>query len=432
MNAAVQAHPGVKEGSLAMDGRGREASLLEELGLFENDAFGVALVRDGRVLRCNAKLERLHACGHGALVGRRLAIFSSAREAAHEARLHGDDGSSSLVRVSGRPLYGSAGDRQILWIVEDLTEREQARAAARRSRRRAAELALRLHRTVVQLHDELSQWHVAQRRDLQFEDGLRQALRDNSFELHYQPVIDLCSMELVGLEALVRWRGPDGRLVPPSDFIPRAEGSGCIVALGEWIFGEACRQAAAWRAAGLPLPQIAVNLSARQLEHPQLTDMVLGTLGRHGIAPGQIELEITETTLMQHLEATLPKLQQLADAGVYLAIDDFGTGYSSLSYLRQLPIRKLKIDRSFVRGLPRDRTEATIVAAVVAMAKNLGLTTTAEGVESPEQLNSLRTLGCDFGQGFHICKPVPAGAVPRLLARRDGAHTHSQRYVQTS
>lgn len=395
----------------------------EAMALFENDAVGVAIVRDGVVERCNRKLERLHGCAPGALLGRRIALVrglpaadagAGSKGTVFEKNVARDDGGTLWLRATAHEARDEPGHRRTLWIVEDLTEREQAREAGRRARRRAADMALQLKRMAVQLHEDLSRWRGGPQRNLQYEDRLRRAIRRQAFELHYQPIVDLRSLAVCSVEALLRWRDEDGVWVPPSEFVPVAEACGLIQPIGEWSLREACRQAGIWRRAGARMP-IAVNLSPCQLRQPDVVEVILDTLADAGIGPGQIELEITETSLMESIDETLPKLRRLAASGLNVAIDDFGTGYSSLSYLRRLPIHKLKIDKSFVRELQDDCTDFTIVSAVIGLAKSLGLTTVAEGVETQEQLHILRALGCDYIQGYHFCAPGPAATLVGML-----------------
>ncbi len=251
------------------------------------------------------------------------------------------------------------------------------------------------------------------RRRLTTETNLRGALERGEFTLHYQPQVDLASARIVGAEALVRWPQADSRLVPPSEFIPVAEDTGLIVALGEWVLREACTRAQAWQTLH-PGLRIAVNLSARQFRQRTLVDMIERVLNETRLAPGLLELELTEGMLMHHAPETVTILARLDEIGVRLAIDDFGTGYSSLSYLKRFPIHALKIDRSFVRDISTDPNDAAIVTAIVAMAQSLHLGVTAEGVETHEQATFLRSLACGLAQGFYFGRPVPEA---KFLAR---------------
>jgi predicted signal transduction protein with EAL and GGDEF domain len=246
------------------------------------------------------------------------------------------------------------------------------------------------------------------------EHDLRKALAAGQFELHYQPIVNLASGEISSVEALIRWRHPESGLVPPGTFIPVAEEIGFIVQLGEWVLREACRAALAW-------PEhikVAVNLSPIQFRNPGFVAIVVGALAQSGLSADRLELEITERMLMQDSDATLNTLFELRGLGVRIAMDDFGTGYSSLSYLQSFPFDKIKIDRSFVRDIAEGVGSLNIVRAVAAMANGLGMATTAEGVETREQLETVRAEGCTEMQGFLFSKPLPADELGRLLQER--------------
>ncbi|UFU12598.1 EAL domain-containing protein (plasmid) [Ideonella dechloratans] len=234
--------------------------------------------------------------------------------------------------------------------------------------------------------------------------------------LHYQAQLDTRSERVVGLEALVRWQHPQRGLVPPGRFIPIAEESGLIQEIGRWVLDEALRQMAAWRAAGLPVVPVAINLSVSQFRHPRLPEDVAEALRRHDLPAHLLELELTESVAMEDSDFTIARIAALKQLGVTLSIDDFGTGYSSLSYLKRFTVDKLKIDQSFVRGLAQSPQDEAIVATVINLARSLGLHTIAEGVETAEQLDFLRRHGCDEVQGFHFHRPAPAEAVAGLLS----------------
>jgi diguanylate cyclase (GGDEF)-like protein len=237
------------------------------------------------------------------------------------------------------------------------------------------------------------------RADILLDHAMRQALASGRFRLQYQPQVDLRSGRVVGAEALTRWRDPGLGEVPPSRFIPVAEDSGFIVALGDWVLTQAVRQGANWLARGLQLP-IAVNVSALQFQQPQFVERVAAVLAASALPPHLLELELTESILVRDAEEALQRLQSLARIGVRLSIDDFGTGYSSLAYLKRFPIGKVKIDRSFVQGLPADDSDSAIVLAILQMAGALGLKVIAEGVETEGQRQFLLDSGCDEFQGF--------------------------------
>jgi diguanylate cyclase (GGDEF)-like protein len=250
---------------------------------------------------------------------------------------------------------------------------------------------------------------------IQMQSDLHRAVERGEFEVHYQPWIDLGNARVTGLEALVRWRR-EGVLVSPAEFIPIAEDTGLIVPIGECVMRQAARDLAVWRAAGLRLDCVAVNVPTQHFERDSLLDTMCDVIERHRLAPGAIELELTETCMVQDFERTLPRLQSLIRAGVRLAIDDFGTGYSSLAYLTRLPISKLKVDRAFVSQLGISREGEAVCRAIVALGRSLGVHVLAEGVETVEQLRALRELGCATMQGYLFSRPVPADQVPAAIA----------------
>ncbi len=252
---------------------------------------------------------------------------------------------------------------------------------------------------------------------LALETSLRRAVERNEFLLHYQPKVDMRSGRITGVEALVRWQHPDRGMVPPAQFIPLAEETGLIVQIGEWVLRTACSDARGWRDQGLPEISVAVNLSARQFAREDLASSILNVVHEAGFDPRSLELEITESTVMQSADRAASVLRQLKDVGVRVAIDDFGTGYSSLGYLKQFPIDSVKVDRSFIRDIPDDKDDVAITCAVIAMAQSLRLKVVAEGVETAEQYAFLREQGCDEIQGYYFSQPVDAAALARLLAQ---------------
>jgi EAL domain-containing protein (putative c-di-GMP-specific phosphodiesterase class I) len=248
------------------------------------------------------------------------------------------------------------------------------------------------------------------RERLELELGLARAIDREQLRLFYQPQIDGSGSQIAGAEALLRWRDQSGRMVSPNVFIPLAEKTGQIHSIGLWVINEACRQLHAWHSQGLRPGKLAINISALQLgaEHPSLSELLAGALERYNLAPQNLELEITETALLNDPGRAGEQLRQLGESGFSLAIDDFGTGYSSLSMLHSLPLDKLKIDRFFVDRLGNDDADLAIVKATIVMAKELGLMTVAEGVETREQLRMLQNLGCDQFQGHLLGRPMPA------------------------
>jgi predicted signal transduction protein with EAL and GGDEF domain len=252
---------------------------------------------------------------------------------------------------------------------------------------------------------------MQERRKLELD--LRKALLADQFELYYQPLIEVASGEVSGFEALIRWNHPERGLVPPDAFIPVAEEIGLIVPLGDWVLKQACREAATWPGK----LTVAVNLSAVQFRNQMLALSVVSALGQSGLAASRLELEITESVLLQDDRSVLDALHQLRDLGVRICMDDFGTGYSSLSYLRSFPFDKIKIDRSFIRELGKGNDAVAIVRAVLELGSSLGMITTAEGVETEEQLEILRAEGCMQLQGYLFSRPVPAPQIQSLLTR---------------
>lgn len=247
---------------------------------------------------------------------------------------------------------------------------------------------------------------------------LRGAIARNEMLLHYQPQVDMRSGAIIGVEALLRWTDRDRGLVSPAQFIPLAEDTGLIVPIGEWVLREACAQARRWQDAGHGPLTMAVNLSARQFRQANLVQTVSAILEETGLPPGQLELEITESTTMHRTEEAVEGLRALHELGVRISLDDFGTGYSSLAYLHRFPVHTLKVDQSFVRDIKSDRDDAAIVSTVITLARQLGLKSLAEGVETREQLAFLRTRGCDLYQGYLFCRPQPAADIEALLASR--------------
>jgi diguanylate cyclase (GGDEF)-like protein/PAS domain S-box-containing protein len=264
--------------------------------------------------------------------------------------------------------------------------------------------------------------NVAAQQRLSLENALRRSIEEREFELHYQPIFELRDRSILGFEALLRWNPPGGATVQPAEFIATAEESGLIVPIGEWVLREALKQARSWQAPGRPI-RIAINVSARQLARSTFVERLRRLIHEFGMDPGLIELEVTESVIIEGAGGARSALDHIAELGVGLAIDDFGTGYSGLAYLKRLPIDTVKIDQSFVRDLTIDPDDAAIVAAIVAMARGLGVGVVAEGIETEEQLAELQRLGCFRGQGYLLARPMNAAAVRQLLGRTAHAFT---------
>lgn len=264
----------------------------------------------------------------------------------------------------------------------------------------------------------LNQWAIDR---LRIENGLRHALTRDELVLHYQPQVDLASRRIVGCEVLLRWQ-PDGdELMPPSRFIPIAEETGLIVPIGKWVLDESCRQLAEWDATGATPIRLAVNVAVPQLRQPDFVALVRDTLERHGLPADRLEIEVTESVLLDQDARIRATIEGLIRLGVKLSLDDFGTGYASLSYLRNFPFDVVKIDRSFVSELHRNRDDITLIRAIISIARDMSLLTIAEGIETAEQWAILTELGCSVGQGYHFSRPVPASAMGELIARDHAA-----------
>jgi diguanylate cyclase (GGDEF)-like protein/PAS domain S-box-containing protein len=250
------------------------------------------------------------------------------------------------------------------------------------------------------------------------ETGLRLALKRDEMRLVYQPKVDLVTREIIGAEALLRWHHPKHGLIPPAQFIPVAEESGLVGQIGEWVLRDACRQISHWQHMGLS-PQIAVNVSARQFQQYDVAKLVSEVIEEAQISPESLEIELTESAVMQDAEASIVTVEKLSKLGVRVSIDDFGTGYSSLSYLKRLPLDMLKIDRSFVRDISSDPNDAAIVRAIITLARNLGMEVVAEGVEDEEQLAFLNAYGCQYAQGFLFGQPMTAEELTWRMHQRE-------------
>src|ERR1044071_2357512 len=250
---------------------------------------------------------------------------------------------------------------------------------------------------------------------LTLENSLRRALERSEFEVYYQPVLDINTRKIVGMEALLRWHHPELGLIQPAEFIPLAEDPGMIVPIGQWVLRMACTQSKSWQEAGFAPLSLVVNLSGRQFQQQNLSEVVARILQETGLNSHNLELELTESSIMKNAEGAVRTLSELKAMGVKIAIDDFGTGYSSLGYLKRLPIDTLKIDRSFVSDVTTDPDDAALVMAIITLAHNLRLKVIAEGVDSEEQLRFLHLLRCDEWQGYFFSKPLPVEAFEELL-----------------
>jgi EAL domain-containing protein (putative c-di-GMP-specific phosphodiesterase class I) len=250
---------------------------------------------------------------------------------------------------------------------------------------------------------------------LGLENDIRKALERGEFRLVYQPQFLAQDGSIVGMEALIRWQHPERGLASPADFIPVAEESGLIVPMGEWVIRTACQNVRAWQQSGVATPRVAVNVSARQIQAPDFVGRVIAIIAETGISPELLELELTESILMNSEARRLEGLHQLRALGVQFSIDDFGTGYSSLAYVKRFPIGMLKIDQSFVRGLPESLDDAGITTAIIAMASSLGLEVIAEGVETREQCAFLKKAKCAKLQGYLFSPPVSPDKMEQFL-----------------
>jgi EAL domain-containing protein (putative c-di-GMP-specific phosphodiesterase class I) len=253
---------------------------------------------------------------------------------------------------------------------------------------------------------------------LTLEKSLRYALERNELRLYYQPRVNIATGEITSMEALLRWQHPEMGLVAPSVFIPLAEESGLIIPVGEWVLRTACSQNKTWQDAGFPPIMIAVNLSLKQFRQPKLVEIIATVLEQTGLEPRFLELEIMETTAIEDVDFTRRVLEDLQQMGVYISIDDFGTGHSSLSRLQLLPLHNLKIDQSFIKDLTQDAKVAHIIKAIVTLGHSLGLKLTAEGVETQEQLEFLKSINCEEVQGFLFYRPLSAEKATEILENK--------------
>ena len=307
---------------------------------------------------------------------------------------------TASIGIAMQPNDGSSFD--------ELMRRAES---AMREVKHAGRAAFRFHRP------RPAQADARSRSRMHLDHAMRQALAQGRFRLHYQPQVEIGSGQIVGAEALIRWRDPELGEIAPGEFIPVAEETGFIVPIGEWVLRQAVKQAAAWQASGMPTV-VSVNVSALQFQQPGFVDGVASVLREASLAPEWLELELTESILLQDAQDAMLRLQALAQLGVKLAIDDFGTGYSSLAYLKRFPIGRLKIDRSFISGLPLDESDAGIVCAIISMGRALRLQIIAEGVETVEQRDFLQQAGCDLFQGFLFSPALDVLAYEAIFGAR--------------
>jgi EAL domain-containing protein (putative c-di-GMP-specific phosphodiesterase class I) len=317
---------------------------------------------------------------------------------------------AQILTVDGHDLSVSASIGVVVSTPESLYPEELLRSADI-----ALYRAKRNGKARYALYD--SHMNVDAMSRLQLEIDLRRAIERNELFLYYQPLVELTTGKVTGVEALMRWRHPDRGIIVPNDFIPIAEENGMIMQIGQWALEEACQQVKAWQSdpAITPTLTVSVNVSARQFQEPELVDIVTRVLRESNLEPRFLKLEITESLGMDDSEMTLVLLNRLKELGVGIALDDFGMGHSALSYLKRFPIDTLKLDRLFVSGLPDNKEDRAIVLAAVNVARAMGLDITAEGVETKEQIQILYSLGCDHGQGFYFARPMPAFAMETYL-----------------
>jgi diguanylate cyclase (GGDEF)-like protein len=391
-----------RSGTVMMIVADREQEIFESLGAVETERWLVKValrLRDG----INPKEETLYRFGGNAFVliswpgdlasaQRRAAqLLSTAQQPLHVERRE----LFSTLSIGAALMDSSAGSD-----AENIAEAhvQQAASACNRVRRSGG--------NDFAIYDEAM--GLAAAKTLRLITDLQHAVENGELCLHYQPKLDSTNGQLLGMEALVRWIHPERGMVFPTEFISVAEETGMIVAIGRWVLREACRQNAAWQQAGLRPLRVAVNLSARQFRSASLIDEIDAALSETTLSASLLELEITESMVMENPERVIKLLDKFRSRGIHLSLDDFGTGHSSLAYLKRFPIDTLKIDKAFIKDMPENTDDVAIARTIVAMAKSLGLITVAEGVESAEQYELLKTMGCDQVQGFYFSLPLPA------------------------
>jgi diguanylate cyclase (GGDEF)-like protein len=389
-------------GTVMMIVADREQEIFESLGAVETERWLVKValrLRDG----INEKEETLYrfggnafvlVCWPGDLAGaqRRAAqLLGTARQPLHVERRE----LFSTLSIGAALMEAGTGADAVQMAEAQI---QQAASACNRVRRAGG--------NDFAIYD--AAMGLAASKTLRMITELQHAVQNDELRLYYQPKVDTASGRLLGMEALVRWMHPERGMIPPVEFIPVAEDTGMVVAIGRWVLREACRQNAEWQRAGLRPIRVAVNLSARQFRSDSLPDEIDAALAAAGLPASSLELEITESMVMEDPERVIDLLDKIRSQGIHLSLDDFGTGHSSLAYLKRFPIDCVKIDRVFIKDMPGNTDDVAIAKTIIAMAKALDLTTVAEGVETAEQLEALQNMGCDQIQGYFFSRPLPA------------------------
>lgn len=392
-----------RSGTVMMIVADREQEIFESFGAVETERWLVKVafrLRDG----INAKEETLYRFGGNAFV---LVCWPGDLAVAQRraAQLLGT--ARQPLHVERRELFSTLSIGAALMECGTGNDAENAAEAQVQQAASACNRVRRAGGNDFAIYDEAMGRAAAQ--TLRLISELQHAVGNGELLLHYQPKVDTASGRLLGMEALVRWMHPEHGMISPAEFIPVAEETGMIVAIGRWVLREACRQNAAWQQAGLRPLRVAVNLSARQFRSDSLLDEIERALAETTLPASSLELEITESMVMEDPERVIDLLDKMRSRGIHLSLDDFGTGHSSLAYLKRFPIDCVKIDRTFIKDMPENTDDVAIARTIVAMAKSLGLATVAEGVETAEQFELLKAMGCDQVQGYFFSRPLPAG-----------------------
>lgn len=392
-----------RSGTVMMIVADREQEIFESFGAVETERWLVKVafrLRDG----INAKEETLYRFGGNAFV---LVCWPGDLAIAQRraAQLLGT--ARQPLHVERRELFSTLSIGAALMECGTGNDAENAAEAQVQQAASACNRVRRAGGNDFAIYDEAMGRAAAQ--TLRLISELQHAVGNGELLLHYQPKVDTASGRLLGMEALVRWMHPEHGMISPAEFIPVAEETGMIVAIGRWVLREACRQNAAWQQAGLRPLRVAVNLSARQFRSDSLLDEIELALAETTLPASSLELEITESMVMEDPERVIDLLDKMRSRGIHLSLDDFGTGHSSLAYLKRFPIDCVKIDRTFIKDMPENTDDVAIARTIVAMAKSLGLATVAEGVETAEQFELLKAMGCDQVQGYFFSRPLPAG-----------------------